>query len=278
MCLAVVALDAHPGYATVVAANRDEFHARPTQAAHWWNDASGATLLAGRDLDQGGTWLGLAPGGRWAFVTNVREPRRQDPRAPSRGALVPILLRDRRPVVDALASIVAGAHGYNGFNLVGGDDMDAAFGSNRDPHATALGRGIHGVSNAQLDTPWPKLVRVKARLAAWAAAGEDDLDPLWSMLADRAHAPDEALPDTGIARERERLLSSPFIISEDYGTRCSTLIALSRSGDAHFIERSFDATGATTGEVRFCFHLERARSSRPLAASRHAPPPRGARS
>jgi uncharacterized protein with NRDE domain len=253
MCLAVIALDAHPRYAVVLAANRDEFHARPAKVAHWWNDAGSAPILAGRDLAQGGTWLGLARDGRWAFVTNVREPSRFDPLAPSRGSLVPALLRDPRPLAVAFETIVGGAHGYNGFNLVAGDAAMAAFGSNRGPRAQALGRGIHGVSNAGLDTPWPKLVRAKAGLAAWVASGDDALDRLWPVLIDRTPAADHDLPDTGIPRERERLLSSPFIVSESYGTRCSTLVALARDGEAQFVERSFDAKGSATGEVAFRF-------------------------
>jgi hypothetical protein len=173
MCLAVIALDAHPRYAVVLAANRDEFHARPAKVAHWWNDAGSAPILAGRDLAQGGTWLGLARDGRWAFVTNVREPSRFDPLAPSRGSLVPALLRDPRPLAVAFETIVGGAHGYNGFNLVAGDAAMAAFGSNRGPRAQALVRGIHGISNAGLDTPWPKLVRARTGLAAWVASRDD---------------------------------------------------------------------------------------------------------
>src|SRR5882672_5260905 len=120
MCLAVVALDVHPRYAVVVAANRDEFHARPAQRAHWWHDETGASLLAGRDVEHGGTWLGVTRRGRWAFVTNVREPGRHDPRAPSRGALVPAALRDQRPVVNAVEAVVARALACNGFNLLAG--------------------------------------------------------------------------------------------------------------------------------------------------------------
>jgi len=261
VCLAVVALDAHPRYAVVLAANRDEFHARPAAPAAWWRDDAGMPILAGRDLAQGGTWLGVSRAGRFAFVTNVREPSRYDPRAPSRGALVPALLHDGRPVGVALAAIVAGARHYNGFNLVAGDAVSAAFGSNRGPDAHALARGIHGVSNAGLDTPWPKLVRAKAGLAAWVAAGDEEPDRLWTVLADATPAPDHELPDTGIARERERLLSSPFIVSESYGTRCSTLLALARDGEAHFVERSFDATGTATGEVRFRFTLDQSARS-----------------
>ena len=255
MCLAVIALDAHPRYALVAAANRDEFHARPAAAAHRWSDANGG-IVAGRDLEQGGTWLGVARDGRFAFVTNVREPGRHDPHAPTRGALVPALLRDPRPVAAALAEWVAAAHDYNGFNLVCADAQAAAFGSNRGPRVLALARGIHGVSNAGLDTPWPKLVRAKAGLARWIASGDDALDTLWPVLADTTRAADHELPDTGIARDRERLLSSPFIVSATYGTRCSTLVTLSRDGEARFVERSFDASGTATGEVAFRFRLD----------------------
>lgn len=257
MCLAVIAVDAHPRYAVVLAANRDEFHARAARSAYWWNDPGGAPILAGRDLVQGGTWLGVSRDARWAFVTNVREPSRFDPRAPSRGSLVPALLCDARPPAEALEAIGGGAQRYNGFNLVTGDTATAAFGSNRGPRAQVLGRGIRGVSNAGLDTPWPKLVRAKAGLAAWVASGDDELDRLWPVLIDRTPADDHELPDTGISRERERLLSSPFIVSESYGTRCSTLVALARDGEAQFVERSFDAKGMATGEVAFRFRFTR---------------------
>ena len=256
MCLAVIALDVHPRYAVVVAANRDEFHARPAARAHWWNDGDRVPLLAGRDLQQGGTWLGMNRCGRWAFVTNVREPGRHDPRAPSRGALVPAVLRDSRVASKAVESVVLQSAACNGFNLVAGERMDAAFGSNRAPRVRALAAGIHGVSNAQFDTPWPKLARAKAGVAAWAAAGADHLASLFDVLADRAPAHDDELPDTGLARERERLLSSPFIVSPDYGTRCSTVLALARSGEAYFAERSFDAAGFVTGDVEYRFRTE----------------------
>src|SRR6476659_11140159 len=137
MCLAVIAIDAHPRHAVVVAANRDEFHARDAQRAHWWNDDTGFALLAGRDLRQGGTWLGVNRQGRWAFVTNVREPGRHDPQAPSRGALVPRVLRDGRDAGTAVEHIAAQAAAYNGFNLVGGERMSATFASNRTSGARA---------------------------------------------------------------------------------------------------------------------------------------------
>jgi uncharacterized protein with NRDE domain len=257
MCLAVLALDVHPRYRAIIAANRDEYHARPSEPAHWWPNGAGASILAGRDLEHGGTWLGLAADGRFAFVTNVREPLRHDANAPSRGALVPALLRDRRPIEVALGDVVSHAGAYNGFNLVGAHGSVAAFGSNRGPQCVSLVRGVHGVSNAGLDTPWPKLVRAKAGVGAWVSAGDEHLERLWPVLIDTTPAGDGELPDTGLTRERERLLSSPFIVSDDYGTRCSTLIALGRDGDAQFVERSFDAKGAATGEVGFRFRLSR---------------------
>ena len=256
MCLAVIALAAHPRFAVVIAANRDEFHARAAERAHWWNDDAGCALLAGRDLAQRGTWLGINRGGRWAFVTNVREPGRHDPAAPSRGALVPRVLRDESSAAAAVERIAASTHGYNGFNLVGGDSRTATFASNRAPRSQPLRAGISGLSNAGLDTPWPKLVRAKAGLAKWLSDDSNDLDALFPVLGDRAMAADAALPDTGISRERERLLSSPFIVSDDYGTRCSTVVAMSRDGIVHFIERSFDASGAVTGDVEFSFRSE----------------------
>ncbi|HEX6792579.1 MAG TPA: NRDE family protein [Casimicrobiaceae bacterium] len=261
MCLAVVALDVHPLYALVLAANRDEFHARPAQAAHWWNGAHALAILAGRDLAHGGTWLGLTRKARWAFVTNVRESGRFDPDAPSRGALVPALLGDARSPADALAAVLADGQRYNGFNVVVGDASSAAFGSNRADGVIALTPGIHGVSNAGLDTPWPKLVRAKDGVAAWIASGDDDLARLWTVLADRAPAADHELPDTGISRERERLLSSPFIVSETYGTRCSTLVALTRQGDVEFVERSFDRQGRACGEVAYRYAADPSTSS-----------------
>jgi len=255
MCLAVIALDLHPRYRIVAAANRDEFHARPTEAAHWWANST-PPLLAGRDLQQGGTWLGVTPSGRFAFVTNVREPGHHDPNAPTRGALVPALLRDSRPVATVIASVVANAQHYNGFNLVAVDESGGAFASNRSTGVKVLGRGLYGVSNAGLDTPWPKLVRAKAGVAAWLAAGHEEIDALWPVLADTTVASDEALPHTGITRERERLLSAPFIVSDAYGTRSSTIVTVDRDGRVRFVERSFDAGASLVGEAAFEFLID----------------------
>ena len=262
MCLAVFALDAHPRYRLVLAANRDEFHARPAAAAHWWQAPNGTVLLGGRDLEAGGTWLGVTAAGRWAFVTNVREPGRHDPRAPSRGELVPSLLGGAGDALTAMRDALAAAHAYNGFNAVVGDVGGAAFGSNRGSGVVALVGGVHGVSNATLDTPWPKLVRAREMLAHFAELGADDPAPLWRLLADRALAPDSALPHTGVALERERMLSAAFIVSPSYGTRASTLLTIDVDGRGWLAERSFDRDGTQTGEVAFEFRVVGSRRRR----------------
>ena len=251
MCLALFALDAHPEYALVVAANRDEYHARPTAGAKWWQEG----WLAGRDLKAGGTWFGVTRAARWAFITNVREPSRHNPDAPSRGSLVPAVLADAQSPTASLGRIVAGATAQNGFNLVAGAGAQAAWGSNRGIASQSLPAGIHGVSNAALDTPWPKVTRTKAVLAEWCAAAGSDIAPLFAMLADTRVAPDAELPDTGVTRERERMLSAPFIVSPDYGTRCSTVLTVSRDGTASFVERSFDSDGGAQGDIEHRFAI-----------------------
>jgi len=247
MCLAVLALDAHPRYAVVLAANRDEFHARAAVRASWWPGEH--AILAGRDRVAGGTWLGVDRRGRYAFVTNVREPGRHDPAAPTRGALVPRVLRDHAPIADAVGAAVRDGATMNGFNLLAGEGIAAAWGSNRAGSIRTLARGVHGVSNALLDTPWPKVLRTKAQLAQWCERARDDVDALFDVLRDDVPAPQEELPRTGITPEWERLLSAPFIRAPHYGTRCSTVLLIDRMGSARLVERTFDSAGAVTGVV-----------------------------
>ncbi|HVE51726.1 MAG TPA: NRDE family protein [Casimicrobiaceae bacterium] len=253
MCLAVVALDAHPRFAFVVAANRDEYHARPTAAATWWPEG----LVAGRDLAAGGTWLGATRNGRVALLTNVRNPARHDPSAPSRGSLVPQVLLDARPLADAVESVRIDGRNHNGFNLIAGDTREMFWISNRSERARALAAGVYGVSNALLDEPWPKVERVKAALRAWMSEDCDDLERLFDALADRSIASDETLPSTGVSLEWERMLSAPFIVEERYGTRSSSVVTIGRSGNVRFVERSFDAKGAIVGETEQRFSVDR---------------------
>ena len=247
MCLVVLAIAAHPAYALVVAANRDEFHARPTAPAAWWPEG----WLGGRDLRAHGTWFGVTRAGRFACVTNVREPGRNDPGAPSRGDLPPALLADARTCDVALTSLAAQGRRYNGYNLVAGEPRMSWWSSNRreDDAPVALPPGITGISNAALDTPWPKVVTTRDRVAAWCASGATDLQPLFAALADRTIARDDALPATGVTPEWERRLSAAFIVSDRYGTRASTVLAVAHDGTARFVEQSFGADGGPTGRI-----------------------------
>jgi uncharacterized protein with NRDE domain len=253
MCLALVALGAHPRLPVVVAANRDEFHAREAAPAHWWADAT----LAGVDEVAGGTWFGVDVHGSWALVTNFREGVPRDPDAPSRGMLVRRALAERGAPLARAAAIAVDGSRYHGFSLLVGDALRAAYTSNRASGALALGPGVYGLSNHLLETPWPKVTRSKARLAAWLASESLAVEPLFELLADRAQPEPAALPSTGVSPEWERLLSSPFIVDARYGTRCSTILAIGSGGTARFVERSFDAAGRQTGEAAFEFALSR---------------------
>lgn len=249
MCLVALAFDQNARFPLVLAANRDEFFARPTVRLGWWSPGEGLPdILSGRDLRGGGSWLGLNADGRLALVTNVRRPGTQDPDAPSRGDIVPLWLRGDLPPDRFWARVALSGH--NPFNLVAADFRrgDCYWASNEQASPLRLERGLYGLSNAQLDTPWPKLVQLKARLrdALSIATSVDDLAALlFDALADRTQAPDEALPTTGIAPERERQLSSAFIATPDgsYGTRCSTLVITERVNKrsiTHVLERSFN--------------------------------------
>jgi uncharacterized protein with NRDE domain len=236
MCLALVALGAHERYALVVAANRDEFHARATAPANWWDEG----WLAGRDLAASGTWLGVTRGGRWALITNVREPARHDPSAPSRGALVTGLLADSAPVPEGLGRILGAATRHNGFNLVAGTARDAHWGSNRAEGTRALAPGVHGVSNATLDTVAE--VADRAAVAAWCA--QTPTSRRCSTCSRTARSPRRRA-----ARNRHPQSDGscpPFIVGLDYGTRCSTVLAIRRDGEVRFVERSFDLAGRST--------------------------------
>lgn len=252
MCLILFAYRAHPRYRLVVAANRDEWFGRPTAPAAFWTDAP--AVLAGRDLAASGTWLGVTRGGRFAALTNFRDPARVRPDAPSRGALVrDFLMASTDPGIH-LRSLRQDAARYNGFSLVLADRGSMHYFSNQDGPARELRPGIYGLANELLDTPWPKVRAGKARLAE-QLAGEVDPEALLALLDDTQAAPDAELPRTGIPLERERQLSSLRIRAGDYGTRSSTVVLVSQDGEVSLLERSFDATGAESGVVRERFRI-----------------------
>lgn len=245
MCLIVLAWRPGHDVPLLVAANRDEFYARPTAALAEWPETPG--LIAGRDLQAGGTWLGIGPGGRFAALTNIRDPRTAQG-ARSRGELPLRFLRSDLAPEAFLNTLRGEADDYSSFNLLVGDRQQLCHFNSQNGRIDTLPPGIHGVSNADLDTPWPKLQRAKAALAS--ALETADEEALFDFLADTAKPADAALPDTGVGLDTERLLASVFIGSANYGTRASTLLFDHADGTRRVIERSFGAEGVAIGEVR----------------------------
>ncbi|MCQ4296016.1 NRDE family protein [Pseudomonas stutzeri] len=245
MCLIVFAWRPDHTQPLVVAANRDEFHARPSQPLGHWEDAP--WVIAGRDLQAGGTWMGITTGGRFAALTNIRAPG-QPTALRSRGELPERFLRAELPPPEYIAK-VAERHGdYAGFNLLVGDHQSLWHFNSHSGMATALEAGVYGLSNAGLDTPWPKLKKARAALAA--ALDQPDTSRLLALLADPQPAAEHELPQTGVPLEWERRLSSIFIVSPEYGTRASTALIRHADGALDVLERSFGPYGPS-GEVRY---------------------------
>lgn len=256
MCFIVLSYRQHPRYRLVLATNRDEFYARPTAPAAFWDETP--TLLAGRDLKGGGTWLGVTRAGQLAALTNVREPGRHLPDAPTRGALVADFLTGTLEPRAYLEAIRPEADRFNGFNLLLGDTQNLFYFGNRGAGIQVLEPGLYGLSNHLLDTPWPKITRGKAALAAALDADAVDLEQLFALLADTEQAPDEALPDTGVGLPWERMLSPIFIKSPTYGTRVSTIILVDYQGRVTFAERAHapETNGEPPVKRRYAFEIE----------------------
>jgi uncharacterized protein with NRDE domain len=254
MCLVLLAVDSHPEYCLILAANRDEFYDRPTTSAEFWPDAP--TVLAGRDLKAGGTWLGTDRRGRLAAVTNFRQGQRENPAPRSRGQLVSDFLTADIGAIAYMERVRREADLYNGFNLLALDSGGLFYFSNREGQVRSLTRGVYGLSNHLLDTPWPKVVSGKGAFGALLSADQSELVPnLFKLLSDPRRPADDLLPVTGIGQEWERLLSSAFVASDDYGTRSSTVVLVARHGGVIFIERTFGRGGVLALEARFEFQL-----------------------
>jgi uncharacterized protein with NRDE domain len=250
VCLLVLAWAAHPRYRLVVAANRDEFHERPAAPLARWPEPPG--ILAGRDLRAAGTWLGLDRARRFGVVTNFRELQSARPEAPSRGGLIPQYLGGAPGARQFLAQLERAAPGYSGFNLLLADAASLWYGSNRAPEfARELPPGVYGLSNELLDTPWPKLTRVKARFHEWLAQPGAAAAGLFALLADRTQAAGDPQDTGGLPREWQRILSAPFVVNPAYGTRCSTVALLEPGGGLYLAERRFDSAGEPAGESEF---------------------------
>jgi uncharacterized protein with NRDE domain len=253
MCLILLAWHVHPEFPCVLAANRDEFHERPTRSADWWPDHAG--LLAGRDLKAGGTWLGVTRRGRFAALTNFRDPSIQRADVRSRGTLVTDVLEAGNSVADGLAYLRSVDANYNAFNMILSDGKRLGVYESVRHDGRELGAGIFGLSNDLLDTPWPKVRNAKSRLAS-ALTDVQDVTALMNLLRDDQQASDAELPQTGISVEWERLLSSAFVRADEYGTRCSTVFRVDHAGRAYFDEWTWNRAGEEVGKKSFQFDLQ----------------------
>ena len=235
MCLILLAYKAHRAYPLILAANRDEYYQRPTLSAHWWQEIP--TLLAGKDLLRGGTWLGLTKTGRFAAVTNVRDGGAHQSSPMSRGQLpLEYLAGDHGDEV-FVERLTRTSSEYNGYNLLFGGIDRLSYFTNHQAQWTVLEPGIHGLSNAGLNTPWPKVENGKQILREQIDRPSPSTDKIFAYLASTEQAPDHLLPDTGVGLQLERKLSAACIAGTDYGTRSSCLLLVDRNNRATFLEK-----------------------------------------
>jgi uncharacterized protein with NRDE domain len=247
MCLVVFAWQADPRYPLILAANRDEQHGRPAEPMSWWADRP--DVLAGRDLQAGGTWLAIGRRGRFATVTNYREHQRPAPGLASRGNLVTDFVDGQSAAGDFLRD-VAGER-YAGFNLLAGDGDSLWYASNRGDGPVPLEPGVYGLSNASLDAPWWKLIRTRETLRDLVADGEASESTLLRLLADRETAPASDIEPGKLPFEIARAESAPFIVNDVYGTRCTTTVMWASDGRIDVAETRFDPTGRSVGRSSF---------------------------
>ncbi len=252
MCLIAFALHAHPRFKLVLVANRDEFHARPSAAAAFHSDDP--NVYGGRDLRAGGSWLSLSRRGRVVAVTNVRVGL-PEIGTRSRGELVQRLVRSQQAMDCEIERLRVEAGQFGRFNLLAFDDNAMHVMGNHPVFlANRIEQGVHAISNAGLNTPWPKTLALRSALSRWIDDGNDDPQPLLCALQNNAVANDTDLPDTGIALAHERLLSSAFIRGPDYGTRASTIVLLDGHG-LRCIEQRFGPNGVPEGRSDLCIEI-----------------------
>ncbi|HRP90558.1 MAG TPA: NRDE family protein [Edaphocola sp.] len=250
MCILALAYQVHPEFPLVLITNRDEFYARKTERAHFWEKEN---ILAGKDLEAGGTWLGIHKNGRWALLTNFRDINNIKNNAPSRGQLALDFLRSKNTATDYLQDLQKKAQQFNGFNLLLSDGLGLYHYANTSDKITKLNAGFYSLSNALLDTPWPKTQKLKAGLEQAIRQNNFKKDFLFSLLRDEEKAKIHELPQTGLSLKLEEAMSSIFIQTPVYGTRCSTLLLVDKNGKTHFTERGFDDKGIHTTDLEFSF-------------------------
>lgn len=253
MCLILLGFRAHRHFPLVVAANRDEHHGRPASPAGFWDDHP--DIYAGRDLEQGGTWMGISTRGRFAAITNYRQGRPGAAAPRSRGELVRGFLAADVPAAAYLSAIDSGS--YNPFSLIAGTPDGLHFHSTHGDAPIPVAPGVHGLSNHLLNTPWPKVLTGTSVMDSTRSLDDPDAIAarLFAFLAVREPAADAELPDTGIDRQRERELSPPFIVGSRYGTRTSTLLLVHASGEVFVHEKRYGPDGIPQGEDVRAFRL-----------------------
>jgi uncharacterized protein with NRDE domain len=255
VCLIVFALDCHPDYRLVLGANRDEYRERPADPARFWPDAP--HILAGRDVQAGGTWLGVTTSGKLAAVTNYRDPHPQVLDPPSRGKLVAGFLQNPMVTPEEFQRVLnRDGQVFDGFNLLYGTSDELHYFTNRGGSSGPVTAGIHGLSNHLLDTRWPKLTLARSRLEAILQHTDVNPEEIFAALSDPAPFADGLLPDTGVGPERERLLSPIFITDENYGTRSTTVLLIDRSGCVTFFERTFDRSQVPSATLHYSFQIQ----------------------
>lgn len=253
MCLIIFQFKKHEKYKLIVAANRDEFYGRPAKEAHFWEDEPG--ILAGRDLLQMGTWLGMTKSGRFSALTNYRDPSLPEIGKVSRGALVRDSLAAAFSPEDFLKSV--NPESYTGFNILLGDPDNLYYYSNLHQEIVEIEPGTHGLSNHLLNTPWPKVVKGKKSLESYLDNAKTvDPDALFELLRDSEEADDANLPDSGVGLEFERMLSPMFIKSPEYGTRSATVVLIDYDNNVTFAERTYEK-GEFSNQQLFTFTIQK---------------------
>lgn len=254
MCILFIAVNQHTKYPLIIAANRDEFHKRPTLASHFWDKHK--SVLAGKDLTAGGTWMGMNKSGRIAALTNIRAPGKERTNAVSRGELVANYLIKNHPDSEYLKSLQTSHQNYNGYNLLFGKVGNLQVYNSFENTTYGLNNGVYGLSNASLNSPWPKLDAGRKALADYCRqSGDLHYERLFELLMNDVAASDEELPKTGVPLDWERKLSSIFIAGEDYGTRSSTILLVDNNHNCLWEERSFDTKANLTEQREFSFTI-----------------------
>lgn len=255
MCILFIAVNQHQAYSLIIAANRDEFYGRPTAKSCFWPEYP--YMLAGKDEQAGGSWMGINRQGQIAALTNIRDPRHINQQAPTRGKLVNDYLTQSLSAQQYLQTLKQGAGQYNGFNLLFGQWQNLQVYNNHNRQTKNLTTGVYGLSNASLNSPWPKTASGMQRLTDYCA-DDHGLEPeqLFTLLKDDTPARDEDLPQTGVPLEWERKLSSIFIQSADYGTRSSTILLIDQKQQVTWQERTFNNAGQCIAQQNYSFDIK----------------------